>query len=54
MCYFLCRTMLHAKSLLHWSVIHYQVTFEWHFGCDSETSILSMASMFRQPSQVKP
>ena len=23
--------------LLHWSVIHYQMTFKWHSGCDSET-----------------
>ena len=27
-----------AKSLLHWSVIHYQVTFEWHSGRGLETS----------------
>ena len=23
----------HSKMLLHWSVIHYQMTFEWHSGC---------------------
>ena len=28
MCNFVCGTMLHAKMMLHWSVIHYQVTFE--------------------------
>ena len=27
-CDFVCRTMSHAKSSLHWSVMHYQVTFE--------------------------
>ena len=25
-CNFVCGTMSHAKSLLHWSVTHYQVT----------------------------
>ena len=28
MCDFVCGTMLHAKMLLQWSVIHYQITFE--------------------------
>ena len=31
--------MSHAKMLLHWSVIHYQMTFEWHSGYGFETSI---------------
>ena len=26
---FVCGTMSYAKLSLHWSVIHYQVTFEW-------------------------
>ena len=39
-CDFVCGTMSHAKSSLHWSVIHNQVTFEWHSGCGSERSIL--------------
>ena len=37
MCDFFCGTMSHAKLLLHWSVIHYQMTFEWHDGCGLET-----------------
>ena len=37
---FVCETMSHAKLSLHWSAIHYQVTFEWCFGHGSETSIL--------------
>ena len=32
MCDFVCGAISHAKSLLHWSVIHYQVTFGWHSG----------------------
>ena len=35
---FVCGTMPHAK-LLHWSVIHHQVTFEFYSGRGSETSI---------------
>ena len=35
----MCGTMSHAKALLHWSVIHYQVTFEWQSGRGSETSL---------------
>ena len=31
--------MSHAKSLLHWSVIHYQLTFEGHSGCGWKKSI---------------
>ena len=27
---FVCETMSLAKSSLHWSVIHYKVTFEWY------------------------
>ena len=36
--FFVCVTMSHAK-LLHWSVLHNQVTFEWHSGHGLETSI---------------
>ena len=32
-------TMPHAKSLFHWSVIHYQVTFEGHSEFGWEKSI---------------
>ena len=32
--------MLHATSLLHRSVIHYQVTFELHFWSGFKTSII--------------
>ena len=39
MCDFICGTMSHAKSSMHWSVIHYQVPFEGHPGHGSETSI---------------
>ena len=39
MCNFVCGTTSHAKMLLHWIVIHYQMTFEWHSRCGSETSI---------------
>ena len=28
------------KMSLHCSVIHYQITFEWHSGCGSEMSII--------------
>ena len=28
MCDFVCGTLSHAKSLLQWSVKHYQVTFD--------------------------
>ena len=35
---FVCGTMSHAKMSLYWSVIHYQMTFERHSGCGSETS----------------
>ena len=38
-CNFVCGTMSHVKLLLHWSVIHYQTTFECLSGCSSETSI---------------
>ena len=31
--------MLHAKSLLHWSVKHYQITYEWPSGCGLEMSV---------------
>ena len=37
---FVCGTMSHAKLPLHWSAIHYQVTFEWCSGHGLETSIL--------------
>ena len=30
----------HAEMLQHWSVIHYQMTFEWHSWCGSEMSIV--------------
>ena len=30
--------MSHAKMVLYWSVIQYQMTFERHSGCGSETS----------------
>ena len=33
MCDFVCGTTSHAKMLLHWSVIHYQISIEWHSGC---------------------
>ena len=36
---FVCGTMSHAKLLLHWSILHYQVTFEWHSGCGLDMSI---------------
>ena len=39
MCYFFCGAMSHAKMLLHWSVIHYQMTFKRHSGHGSEMSI---------------
>ena len=39
MCDLVCENMSHAKLSLHWSVIHYQVAFEWHSGCGSKTSI---------------
>ena len=32
-------TMSHAESSLHWSFIHYKVTFEVHSAPGSETSI---------------
>ena len=32
--------MLHAMSLLHRSVIHYQVTYELHFWSGFKTSII--------------
>ena len=35
MCDFVCGTMSRAQSLLHWSIIHYKVTFERHSGCGS-------------------
>ena len=38
MCDFVCGTMSHTK-LLHWSAIHYQMTFEGHSGRDLETFI---------------
>ena len=44
LCDFVCGTtncMSHAKVLLHWSVIHYQMTFERHSGFGSETSIVT-------------
>ena len=28
--------LLHAKFLLYWPVLHFLVTFEWHYGCASE------------------
>ena len=31
-CDFVCGTMSRAMSSLHWSLIHYQVTYEWHSG----------------------
>ena len=40
-CDFVCGTMSRAKSPLHWSVIHYQVTLELHSEHGSETSILA-------------
>ena len=30
MCKFVCGTVSHATFSFHWSVIHYQMTFEWH------------------------
>ena len=38
MCDFVCGTMSHAKMFLYRSVIYYQMTFERHSGCSSETS----------------
>ena len=38
-CSLVCGTVSHAKSSLHWSVIHYQLTFDWHSGRGSEMSI---------------
>ena len=38
-CNFVCGTMACAKMSLLWSVIHYQMTFEWNSGCGLETSI---------------
>ena len=42
MCDFACggRGMLHSMSLLHRSVIHYQVTFELHFWSCFKASII--------------
>ena len=40
MCDFVCETMSHVQYSLHWSVIHYQVTFERHSGPGSETPII--------------
>ena len=37
MCIFFCGTISHAKLLLHWSIKHYQVTFERHSGCGKDT-----------------
>ena len=39
MCDFVCGTMSPAELSFHWSVIYYQMTFEWHTGHGSETSI---------------
>ena len=39
MCHFVCGAMSHAKVLLHLSIIHYQMTFEWHSGHGTKTSI---------------
>ena len=41
MCDFVCGTtcLSHAKMLLHWLVNHFQMKFELHFGCGSETAI---------------
>ena len=38
-CDFVYGTVSHAKSSLHWSVIHYQMTFEEHFGNGLELSM---------------
>ena len=37
---FVCGTMSCAKSSLHWSVIHYRVTFERYSKCVSEMSFV--------------
>ena len=44
---FVRETMSHAKSSLHWSVIHYQMTFEWHTGCGLKISIREYHMKFR-------
>ena len=36
----ICVTKARAKSSFYWSVMHYQVTFEWHSGRGSETIIM--------------
>ena len=38
--------MSHAKSSVHWSVIHYQVTFERNSGRGSETFIQVVVVIF--------
>ena len=38
---FVCGTISHAKLWLQWSVLHYQMTLEWHSGHGSEMSIIS-------------
>ena len=40
-CVILYVTMAHAKMQLHWSVMHYQMTFEWHSGCGFERFIFN-------------
>ena len=42
MCDFVCETMPCAKSSLHWSIIHYQVTWEWHSGRGLEIRFFSV------------
>ena len=43
---FACGAMSHAKSLLHWSVIHHQVTFERQSGRGSEMPIYSNVPVY--------
>ena len=37
--------MSRAKSLLHWSVIHYRVAFGWQYGRGSEYSIARLTNL---------
>ena len=40
--------MSHAKMSLHWSVIHYQMSFEWHIECSSEAPISTKSNVMAE------
>ena len=42
MCDFVCETISSATSSLLWSIIHYQLTFEWHTVRGSEMYIVPL------------